>query len=208
MLRSGECKVRSEPGKIGWALVLQYRELLTNQLIWLYIDDPQDIQAKTKDLYEASMILFGASGVREKMLKMDFFLLHALTGIHSLHSMLPYFSAREAADLLHAHYAASLYFYVVTGRPKLTNIDYLLNYKSSKISDWPQNPWTKIIDLALVSEMHLIKVIRACALGYILYGSGTPMGSAWTNTAIASLDTEGHWDRGGPGFEENWEAQT
>lgn len=122
------------------------------------------------------MILYGGAGVRgNNKIKMDFFLLHAVTGIHSLHSMLSDLTANEAAALLQAHFAITVFYYVTSGSPNLTDISKLLNYKSSKVAEWPQNPWTKIIDLALVSEMHLRS------------RSSVPLHSATSSTAQVRL---------------------
>lgn len=162
------------------------------------------LEQRMKELYEACMLVFAASGIRERGTKLDFFLAHAVTSIHAVHIMLPHINAAEAASLLEAHAATTLAYYVSRGRPSL-QFDLLAEYETPLADKNALNPWLSIFNRALkAQEEHVIKVVRACAVGQIIYGSQTPFEQSWMKAAAVTLDIDGNWDHGGIGFDEDW----
>ncbi|KAG0179401.1 hypothetical protein DFQ28_002837 [Apophysomyces sp. BC1034] len=174
---------------------------------WQLLPDKDDLRLRMRELYEAIMVVFGSSGIRDKDVRLDFFLMHALTSVHFVHHYLPLVSCTEGVLLLRSHLVSSLAYYVARGRPIL-QIDLLLNYQSPNAVEGELNPWNSVFDRALkAEEEHVIKTVRACAVGHILYGhrcEQDPYENAWLKAAQLALDQDGHWDFAGIGFDEAW----
>ncbi|KAI8377875.1 uncharacterized protein BYT42DRAFT_546496 [Radiomyces spectabilis] len=174
---------------------------------WKVEENAKDVQTKYKDLYTAAVIIYGASGMREGKVKLDFFLMHGVTSSSFIQHVLPYVTPSEGAALLRAEAAALLGLYVARGRPSL-QIDLLLNYKSPNCSTDSHNPWLTVIDKSLdCKEEHVIKTVRACALGQIRWGDceDDDLSKIWLHGAQVAVDQNGVWDRKGLGFIETWE---
>ncbi|KAI9258025.1 hypothetical protein BDA99DRAFT_515054 [Phascolomyces articulosus] len=181
---------------------------------WHVHDDAKDLQAKVKELYTACMLCYGSTAIREQGIKLDFFLMHALTSIHAIHLLLPILAPNEAAALLKGHAAATLSYYVSRGRPSM-QVELLLKYESDEAANDSGNPWLKICERAIhAPEAHIIKVVRACAVGQIVYGHdgrSEPFEKAWVRLAdmtlkIASNKVDGnYWNHKGIGFDEAWQ---
>ncbi|KAI8137021.1 hypothetical protein BJV82DRAFT_636920 [Fennellomyces sp. T-0311] len=174
--------------------------------------DDSDVQIKLKEMFMASMLVYGAGAIREQGIKLDFFLLHALTSIHAIHSLVPILKPHETADLLRGHAVATLAWYVSRGRPSL-QVDLLLKYELSESTKNATNPWLNIFERAIPApEAHIIKVVRACALGQILYGHEClPLEQAWLKLADMTLTISGgkcdggrYWNYNGVGFADAW----
>ncbi|KAI8137036.1 hypothetical protein BJV82DRAFT_718483 [Fennellomyces sp. T-0311] len=180
---------------------------------WHVTDDDNDLQAKLKELYTACMLTYGATGIRKDEVQLDFFLMHALTSIHAVHLLIPILSPNESAALLRGHAAATLAYYISRGRPSL-QVDLLLDYESSEIPKDAANPWLNICQRAInAPEAHIIKVVRACAVGQIIYGHdgrNEPFEKAWVRLADMTLKVAGeqrdgsYWNHKGIGFDEAW----
>ncbi|KAG2224768.1 hypothetical protein INT45_005292 [Circinella minor] len=181
---------------------------------WHVHDDEKDLQAKAKELYTAAMLCYGATAIREQGIKLDFFLMHALTSIHAVHLLLPVLAPVESAALLEGHAAATLAYYISRGRPSL-QVDLLLKYESDEAANDSANPWLKICERAIhAPEAHIIKVVRACAVGQVVYGHDSrsePFEKAWVRLAdmtlyISSNKIDGsYWNHKGIGFDEAWQ---
>ncbi|KAF7730147.1 hypothetical protein EC973_002755 [Apophysomyces ossiformis] len=174
---------------------------------WPVTPNKDDLQLKLRELYEACVLTFGASAIRKEGIKLDFFLMHALTSVLFVHNFLPVLSAKEGKLLLQSHLSASLAFYVSRGRPTL-QVDLLLNYQSPNAISDSINPWNEVFALALkAKEVHVIKTVRSCAVGQILYGHkglSSPLENAWLKAAQLALDKDGDWNFDGIGFDEAW----
>ncbi|KAI8136772.1 hypothetical protein BJV82DRAFT_638128 [Fennellomyces sp. T-0311] len=173
----------------------------------------KDPESSLQELYVACLIVYAASGLREQGFKLDFYLMHALTSIHAVYTLLPNLTPIQAELLLRAHLAESIAYYVSRGRPAL-RIDLLLSYKSPH-QDTSENRWMNIINTALtMEEVHMLKVIRALALGQVLYGG--ELDAAWANAAQMTLDMTGgstlfrdaKWNHEGIGFDEAWKSSS
>ena len=167
---------------------------------------------KFKELFTASMLIFGAGAIREQGIKLDFFLLHALTSIHAIHSLIPILTPQELVELLRGHIIATLAWYVSRGRPSL-QVDLLLNYEISESTKSAANPWLDIFQRAILApEAHIIKVIRACSVGQILFGQDCQLlDQAWLKLADMTLTISGgkcdggrYWNYNGVGFADAW----
>ncbi|ORY98912.1 hypothetical protein BCR43DRAFT_471384 [Syncephalastrum racemosum] len=175
---------------------------------WTIQENPAGVQQGLKDLYTAAMMMLGASGIRGGDIKFDFFLMHALTSIHAIHTLLPHLTPREGVLLLQGHAIATLTYFISRGRPQL-RVDEVLNYRQEEKEASLENPWFDIFDRSIrAEEPHTIKVARACALGQIIYGHDKFQASyekAWLNVARMNLEVDGEWFFGGVGFDESWE---
>lgn len=176
---------------------------------WPIDNSTKDIQKKFKDLHTLCAIALGSSGIRKEhpgTLKLDFFLMHALTSSEFLHQYIGRVALTESVSLLHAHLAVTLIYYVTAGRPDF-NIDGLLNYKSPNHSASNNNPWFAVLDKSLsCKEAHVIKVVRSCAVAQVLYGpqENTKLDHIWLQVAEMALDKDGDWDFSGVGFDDTW----
>ena len=171
-----------------------------------------DPESSLGELYETCLTVYAASALREQGFKLDFFLMHALTSIHAVYTILPNLTALQAELLLRAHFAETIAYYVSRGRPTL-RIDLLLSYPSP-VQLNSENPWLNIIHKALtMEEVHILKAIRALALGQVLYGGDT-MANGWIHAAQMTLDMTGgstafrdtKWNHQGIGFDETWQT--
>ncbi|KAI9474864.1 hypothetical protein BDB00DRAFT_776255 [Zychaea mexicana] len=182
---------------------------------WHVHDEDKDLQAKLKEMYTACMLIYGASAIREQGIKLDFFLMHALTSIHAVHLLMPHLAPNEFAALLRGHAATTLAYYISRGRPSL-QVDLLLKYESDEATNNSANPWLKICERAInAPEAHIIKVIRACAVGQVVYGHdrrSEPFEKAWVRLADMTLkiagnkvDDDSYWNHKGIGFDEAWQ---
>ena len=132
-----------------------------------------DIQAKFKELYTVIGIALGGSAVRDShpgVLRLDFFIMHALTSVEFVHQYISKVAPSEAVALLHGHLAAVMMYYITQGRPPF-NVEGLLKYKSPTHDASSNNNWLKVFDKALdCDEPHVIKVVRSCAVAQVIYG--------------------------------------
>lgn len=181
---------------------------------WDVSETEQDVWEKLKELYTASMIIYGASAIRKQGIKVDFFLVHALTSIHAIHTLVPHLSYVESAKLLKAHAAVTLTYFVALGRPSL-QLDLLLKFQSPEFDTKCNNPWLSLCDRAITAhEVHQIKAIHSLAVGQMLYAHDSPLAKAWIRVADLTLyvsDQEkkaggvDYWNRNGIGYDEDWE---
>lgn len=160
--------------------------------------------------------MYGASAIRKQGIRLDFFLVHALTSIHAIHTLIPHLSYVESSKLLKAHAAATLAFFVALGRPSL-QVDLLLKFQSPEFDTKSNNPWLSLCDRAITAhEVHQIKAIHSLAVGQMMYGHNNPLAKAWIRVADLTLyvsDQEkkaggaDNWNRGGSGFDETWKEK-
>ncbi|KAI9322650.1 hypothetical protein BX666DRAFT_1874283 [Dichotomocladium elegans] len=178
---------------------------------WEVPETEQGVKEKLKELYTAAMLIYGASAIRKEGIELDFFLVHALTSVRALAVILPHLSLSEAASLLKAHAAATLFYYVNRGRPSL-QIDLLLEFESPEIDNDSNNLWLGTCDRAIAApEVHLIKAVHAIAQGQVVYGHDGPFAKAWrhaadlTNYRVKFGKKNGsYWCHEGVGFDESW----
>lgn len=179
---------------------------------WVLTENTKDIQAKFKDLYTVIGIALGSSGLRKEhpdVLKLDFFLMHALTSAEFLHQYITKVAPSEAVSLLRAHLSATLVHFISAGRPDF-NVDGLLAYKSPNQVETSNNNWFNVFDKSLsCEEPHVIKVVRACAVAQIIYGphEDTHLNAVWLQVAQMSIDKDGVWDFSGVGFNDSWTTE-
>ena len=160
-----------------------------------------------EELFVSIMLLYAGSGVRNNRYKLDFFLAHALTSTHAVFNTIQHLNRAQAAKLIRAHIATSLVWFIARGRPNV-DVEALSHYQSPSVSTNEFNPWLQVLDRALgYHEPHVIKVVRACAVGQMMYGHQYPI--AWLKAAQMTLDhagdsSQGNWDFQGVGYDETW----
>ncbi|KAI8149016.1 hypothetical protein BJV82DRAFT_205259 [Fennellomyces sp. T-0311] len=174
---------------------------------WKFIDPESSLQ----ELFTSCVLIYGASGIREQGIKFSFFLVHALTSVHALYTILPQLNPVQAELLLRGHLVETLTCYISQGRPTL-RIDLLRQYESPQKPE-DANPWMDVINRTLsVNECHITKAIRALALGQVIYRDS--LEDLWIKVAQMTVDvigptTESHlkanWDFAGVGFDEAWQ---
>ncbi|KAI9019194.1 hypothetical protein CLU79DRAFT_759030 [Phycomyces nitens] len=163
---------------------------------WIVKATPQDVQARFRELYFASVYLMAGTGITETGIGLNFFLMHVLTSTHGLYHILPSLTPSESALLIHAQLTAILTHYVATQRPAI-NIELLLAYQSPNADVNSSNPWLGVVDLAIkTEESHVIKTVRALALGQVLYGQeNVAEDDLWIKAAQLNVDQQGNWTR-------------
>lgn len=139
----------------------------------------QDLNARVKELFSTAVVTHGATGFPPTKesdngdgVRLDFFLMHALTSAYFIHILVPHLHPEEAASLIQAHHLSTLSHYLIVGRPEV-KIDRLLEYDSPSFRKVdPQQPhrrWAHVLEGAVGEDEHVIKAIRACAEASILY---------------------------------------
>ncbi|KAG0237565.1 hypothetical protein BGW41_008365 [Actinomortierella wolfii] len=174
---------------------------------WHVEENIQDINLKAKELYKACVLALGATGLRAGHVKQDFFLMHALTSVPFVYRLAHVLPPSYAVSCLKSHLGASLAFYISRGRPQIDTVG-LLNYKGKQPLD-ATNPWLSLIKRAIdIDEVHVTKVVRACALGDLLFGAEESSYSQFLlNTAQMSLDLKGDWEFEGVGWSESYDRK-
>ncbi|KAK4512489.1 Karyopherin transporter [Mucor velutinosus] len=178
---------------------------------WTVNDNSKDIQVKFKELYTCISLAVGSTGLRDDhpgVLKLDFFLMHALTSSEFLHQYISRITPSESVSLLHAHLAITIFYYITRGRPNF-NVEALLAYKSPSNVASSNNNWLNVFDKALhCQEPHVIKTVRSCAVAQVMYGphEDSRLNAVWLQVAQMAVDRDGHWDFSGLGFDQNWES--
>ncbi|KAG1473876.1 hypothetical protein G6F56_000695 [Rhizopus delemar] len=172
---------------------------------WPIQETEQDIQHKFKDLYLISTLALGTTGIRHEQIKMDFFFMHGVTSVELIHQYLAKIKPREAVCLLHAQLSALILMYLFRNRPYF-DLEALLSYRSPLDSCKNNNPWLDVLEKSLDCEVHVIKVVRSCAVGQMLCGSShdARLHDIWLKVAKMSIDNQGCWEQRGVGFDEIW----
>lgn len=176
---------------------------------WTIEENTKDIQAKFKELHTCICLALGSAGLRKEhpgVLRLDFFLMHALTSAEFIHQYISRVTPSESAILLHGHLAITLFYYITEGRPDF-NLEGLLAYKSPSADTNSNNNWLRVFDNALsCEEPHVIKVVRSCAVAQVIHGTQQDpnLNAAWLQVAQMAIDKGGHWDFDGVGFDHTW----
>jgi hypothetical protein len=176
---------------------------------WSLEENTEDIQAKLKEVHTLAAVALGSTGIRKDypgVLKLDFFIMHALNSSAFLHHYISKITPSESASLLKAQLAIFMVYYITAGRPEF-NIDGLLDYKSPTHDENSNNNWLVVIDKALAcEESHILKVVRSCAVASVIYGphEEAQLNAIWLKVAQMAIDKDGHWNFAGSGFDFNW----
>ncbi|KAI9494648.1 hypothetical protein BDB00DRAFT_787004 [Zychaea mexicana] len=146
--------------------------------------------------------------------KLDFYLVHILTSVHAVYTIVSFLEPGQAELLLRGHISEALLHYVSRGCPSL-QLDSLAEYKSPQqaVVDGSANPWLDVIKLALAAnEVHCVKAVRAIAFAQIVYGS--PRDDILLKAAQVTVDITGkgpfmgsNWNQTGIGFEQTWKEE-
>jgi hypothetical protein len=177
---------------------------------WGVHENSNSVHIKLQELWTLATVALCSTGMRKDhpgVLKLDFFLMHALTSTEFLHQYVARVSPSEAASLLHAHLSATILHYITAGRPDFY-VEGFLAYKSPSHDEKSNNNWLKVFDKALsCKEAHVIKTVRSCAVAQVMYGphQDTKASSIWLQAAQMAVDKDGHWDFSGVGFDHSWE---
>ncbi|KAI9486089.1 MAG: hypothetical protein EXX96DRAFT_30833 [Benjaminiella poitrasii] len=169
-----------------------------------------NVQERLKELYGVAVLALGATAMRRQypgVLRLDFFLMHALTSSEFLHQFLFRVGRDEAVTLLRAHAAVTIFYYVTRGRPRF-DVQALLEYESAALRGKDcRNGWLEVFAGALkCKEPHVIKVVRACAVAQVIYGPAQDpnWSRVWLHVAQMAVDKDGHWDFNSLGFDDTW----
>jgi hypothetical protein len=127
--------------------------------------------------------------------------MHAVTSVLFTHKIATSLPPSYAVSVLKSHLGVVLMYYISHGRAKL-DIDALLNYKGKQELN-ATNPWLSLIQRAIdIDEVHVTKVVRACALGDLLFGAEDSFSLVCAKTAEVALDLQGNWEFEGVGYDE------
>ncbi|KAI9490010.1 hypothetical protein BDB00DRAFT_839763 [Zychaea mexicana] len=191
----------------------------------------KDLKSSLQELYTQVMLLYASTGIRgnsSQSPKIDFFLAHCLTSIHAAHTLLPYLTPLQAEWLLRGHLATTLVCYIGCGRPQVqpeslvkyegTNIKSLTSLSAvpdASDDDTSKTKWHEVIKRSLapeIQEPHYIKVVRALALGQVVFDDPPSLKDVWLKAAQLTMDVAERsageisgWDFAGIGFDETWQ---
>lgn len=177
---------------------------------WVLEENTKSVQHKLQELWSWVTVALGSTGMRKDhpgVLKLDFFLMHALTSTEFLHQYVSRVTLSESVALLHAHLSATILHYITAGRPDFY-IEGFLAYKSPTHDEKSNNNWLNVFDKALsCMEPHVIKTVRSCAVAQTIYGphQDTKSSPMWLQVAQMAVDKDGHWDFSGVGFDHSWD---
>lgn len=177
---------------------------------WEIEESTKGVQKAFRQLHAFALVAYAAAAFKTNTpgseFKLDFFLMHALTSSEFVHQYISKVSPSEAASLMRSHLSVCIVYYITSGRPGL-NVDALLGYNSPNRNNSSSNHWLDVFNRALkAEEVHVIKAVRSCAVGQILYGpsEGEELNSMWLKAAEMTLDKDGSFIHSGLGFEETW----
>lgn len=182
----------------------------------------EDVVDKMKELMGISMAVYAGTTRPGQNLRLDFFLMHALTSSYFLPIYVVHLSPPQAARLLQAHFAMTFGFYIARGRPRAYLEENLSAYKSQLGGYDKENPWLTVIQRTIAhDDVHLVKVIRALIYGSTFLahnnkdeemketpGEHKETSQYWLNSAKMTLDAirDGRWwVHDAIGFDEAWE---
>ncbi|ORZ09906.1 hypothetical protein BCR42DRAFT_423306 [Absidia repens] len=169
----------------------------------------EDLNARVKELFSTAVVCHGATGFpaakedehAQGGVKIDFFMMHALTSSYFIQILVPHLLAEEAASLMQAHLFSTLVHFVMVGRPEV-KIDRLLEYVSPNFKsispEQPHKHWAHLLDATVDEEEHVIKAIRACAQAQILYNDDPDWfdDALYLKAAELTYDLHGNWTFG------------
>jgi len=178
---------------------------------WGIPETKEGVERRMRELYESMVLLYAATAQRpgHSAVKLDFFLMHALTSVFFVQVLLPHMSILHQIRLLRAHFTSCLAFYISRGRPQLYP-DILLQPHANKVTPpppWDANPWLEIISEAIAGpDVHVIKVIRALVFAEEKWGGGES--NLFLNAAKLTVDNvkkHENWNYDGLGWDDAWE---
>ncbi|KAG2187732.1 hypothetical protein INT44_005422 [Umbelopsis vinacea] len=168
---------------------------------WDVEETKEGVAAKSIELYKACVLALGATGLKFGQVKQDFFLMHAVTSVLFTHKIANSLPPSYAVSVMKSHLGVVLMYYISHGRAKI-DVDALLNYKGKQELN-ASNPWLSLIQRAIdIDEVHVTKVVRACAFGDLLFGAEDSFSQICAKTAEVALDLKGDWDFEGVGYDE------
>jgi hypothetical protein len=127
-----------------------------------------DVAAKEKELFEVIVLLVVAICRPGKLPRFDFFLMHSLTSSVFIHELLKFFSIEKGPQILKAHFATALWYYIATARPVLYT-DHLKAYATTLPSS--ANPWLEIVKFGIeTNDVHAAKTVYALLQGEAWFG--------------------------------------
>ncbi|KAG2172603.1 hypothetical protein INT44_002618 [Umbelopsis vinacea] len=185
------------------------KSLLKHIAQWQVAADADDINAKLKELYIASVDIYAASQRPGKKPLLDFFLMHLVTSVYFVRILLPSLNIKHQAKLLRAYFAKVAQWYACRGSPKFDR-SLIYNYQST--SPAKENPWFEVWDMGIKNmDLHVVKVVRALSMADEIF---SPDGDHYYLKA-AQMTVEGTvhgdplthsaWSRKPPGYDEAWE---
>jgi len=175
---------------------------------WGVKESEQSVNDRLKELYEACVMAFGATGQRpdSKNVRLDFFLMHGLTSVLFVKVLLKFVSLPNQVKLLRGHFATVLSYYISRGCPKFYP-DLLINYEPEFKPKDESNPWFDVIEKAFNCEdAHVIKVVRSLMKADEEWGGGDQ--NTFLKVAQLTVDHIHYpkdWSFDGIGFDEEWE---
>jgi hypothetical protein len=165
-------------------------------------NDPEDIKKKIEECHWQATLLLGATGRKGKKPRMDFFLMHYLTGSLFLPTVLEAVrSPIHKAQLLQTYVRLAALFIIARGRPHI-DPGLVMSYSAAPM---PPNisrintaalgrvggasPWLAVLNnAALHDEPHVVKAIRTLYYCAQHYGN-TPAGGVIGARDEAGLET-------------------
>jgi hypothetical protein len=196
----------SEDGKLNLLLQRKLDVVREYAQKWGVQETEQGVNDRLKELYEATVMAYGATAQRpdKKKTRLDFFLMHGVTSALFVKVLLKDISLPHKVALLRAHFAAVLTYYISRGRPQLYP-ELLYKYTSKELNQDP-NPWLDVIKQASLSmEVHVLKTVRALMKADEEWGGGEQnIFLKVAQLTVDSIRNDNDWCFDGVGFDEEW----
>eukprot|EP01129_Flabellula_baltica_P008295 TRINITY_DN3281_c0_g1_i1.p1 TRINITY_DN3281_c0_g1~~TRINITY_DN3281_c0_g1_i1.p1 ORF type:complete len:243 (-),score=41.05 TRINITY_DN3281_c0_g1_i1:33-761(-) len=107
----------------------------------------------------------------------EFFLLHGVTSIFAIHSILEFLEEEDQRKVLKCYWLMLIAVYIARGRPSLDRAE---SFSSEKYSDWDD-----VIAQALtLNDEHHVKLVQACKTFSVMYPEHAEL---WFNSAAETL---------------------
>jgi hypothetical protein len=172
----------------------------------------EKVSEKAHELQQLAIAALAGAVRPEKEVKLDFFLMHAVTSSLFLPVFAGCLPQDKAVRLLRDKLAVDLTYYVSRGRPAI-NLDQLLNYKSKK-REFEEHEngwfgiWDAVLDLSKYTDEHVVKTIRSLSYAdqhHIDIGLlKQEMYLSVAKLVVDHITSVSNWDFEGVGFEQNW----
>ncbi|BFZ65161.1 hypothetical protein YB2330_006324 [Saitoella coloradoensis] len=222
-----DAAVKYDDGNKSNALLSRTPDLVRKYAAkWSVPANRDAVELAWRSLQQVPVALLGGSSLRPgKAVKMDFFLMHAVTSSLFLPIMIKVLDVEQGRRMLEAKWSVDLMYYISRGRPQLS-LDLVESYPvpDKTGTEAVGNPWLGIVEKSLHhTDGHVMKAVRALLHADHYASHSATSSSNWTSKTpsavpdtmylkVAQMVVDGlfpekdkDWDHSGIGFDEAWQ---
>eukprot|EP01087_Luapelamoeba_hula_P009154 TRINITY_DN2347_c0_g1_i2.p1 TRINITY_DN2347_c0_g1~~TRINITY_DN2347_c0_g1_i2.p1 ORF type:complete len:446 (-),score=85.88 TRINITY_DN2347_c0_g1_i2:178-1515(-) len=171
----------------------------------------EEVELKAKELQQVSVAVMAGVVRPDKLPKLDFFLMHAVTSAHFLPIYVRVLKPENSVKLLRDKFSVDLSYLVTRGLPEF-HLEYLATYKSDSPLKTTENEWLGMLDAVLdekkYNDEHVVKTIRALSYAernHVDIGLLAPESYLGAARMVIDQFARGEdWEHDGVGFKESW----